>query len=120
LPERGAAWLRRVGERATLKVVNANSHGGGRVSLRLYVASDTPPSAQARRQLIALREALGGAHWDVEVVDVFEHPVLAEADRILATPTLIRLLPPPRLSVIGDFSDARAVAAALDLQDGEA
>lgn len=85
--------------------------------MRLYVARDTAPSAQARRQLEALRERIGGDHWEVEVVDVFEQPGLAEADRILATPVLIRLLPEPRLSVIGDFSDSHAVAAALDLEE---
>lgn len=64
-----------------------------------------------------MRERLGGEHWEVEVVDVFERPALAEADRVLATPVLIRLFPPPRLSVIGDFSDSDAVATALDLQE---
>jgi circadian clock protein KaiB len=88
----------------------------GRVLLRMYVARDSAPSAQARRQLAALRQRLGGERWDVEVVDVFERPALAEADRVLATPVLIRLLPEPRLSVIGDFSDSHAVAVALDLE----
>lgn len=87
------------------------------VSLRLYVASESLPSAQARRQLAALRECPGGDRWEVEVVDVFERPDLAEADRILATPVLIRLQPPPRLSVIGDFSDSDAVVFALDLRE---
>ena len=87
------------------------------MSLRLYVASDSAPSAQARKQLAALRERLGGDEWEVEVVDVFEQPELAEADRILATPVLIRLLPAPRLSVIGDFRDSHAVATALDLEE---
>jgi circadian clock protein KaiB len=90
--------------------------GRGRVALRLYVAGDTAPSAQARRQLQALRERLGGGQWDVEVVDVFDRPGLAEEDRILATPVLIRLRPSPRVSVIGDFSDWRSVATILDLQ----
>jgi KaiB domain len=47
---------------------------------------------------------------------VFQQPALAEADRILATPILIRLFPTRRLSVIGDFADLHAVAAALDLE----
>ena len=89
----------------------------GRVSLRLYVASNSAPSAQARRQLAVLQERLDGEDWELEVVDVFEQPALAEADRILATPVLIRVLPEPRLSVIGDFSDSHAVAVALDLQE---
>jgi circadian clock protein KaiB len=88
-----------------------------RVLLRLYVASGTAPSAQARRQLDDLRERLGGDTWEVEIVDVFEQPDLAEADRVLATPVLMRLFPGRRLSVIGDFSDPYAVAMALDLQE---
>jgi circadian clock protein KaiB len=86
------------------------------VLMRMYVASDSAPSVQARRQLAVLRERFGGEHWEVEVVDVFQQPALAEADRILATPVLIRLLPTRRLSVIGDFGDLEAVASALDLQ----
>jgi circadian clock protein KaiB len=85
----------------------------------MYVARDSAPSAQARRQLAALQERLGGEDWEVEVVDVFEHPDLAEADRILATPVLIRLLASRRLSVIGDFGDLHAVANALDLKEAD-
>lgn len=81
----------------------------------MYVAVDTPPSVLARRQLETLRERLGGEDWVVEVVDVFERPDWAEADRIIATPVLIRLRPAPRLSVIGDLGDWRAVARILDL-----
>jgi circadian clock protein KaiB len=88
------------------------------VALRLYVAGDSAPSALARRQLKTLREQLGGDGWEVEVVDVFDRPDLAEEDRILATPVLIRFLPPPRLGVIGDLSDWRAVAATLNLSEG--
>jgi circadian clock protein KaiB len=101
--------------RNTGKVSEVDEADG--VSLRLYVARDTAPSAQARRQLAALRDRLGGVDWQVEVIDVFEQPELAEADRILATPVLIRLLPGPRLRVIGDFGDLHAVAAALDLEE---
>ena len=99
----------------TLNVVEGDEEGGG-VSMRMYVASDSAPSAQARRQLAVLRERLGGEGWKVEVIDVFEQPALAEADRILATPVLIRLFPTRRLSVIGDFGDLQAVANALDLE----
>jgi circadian clock protein KaiB len=96
-------------------VVTEEDEAGGRVLMRMYVASDSAPSVQARRQLAVLRERFGGEDWEVEVVDVFEQPALAEADRVLATPVLIRLFETRRVSVIGDFSDLRAVATALDL-----
>jgi circadian clock protein KaiB len=104
------------GSRKTAHVTEVGQERG-RVVLRLYVASDTAPSAQARGHVAALRERLGGERWEVEVVDVFERPGLAEVDRVLATPVLIRLFPAPRLSVIGDLGDWRAVATALDLEE---
>ena len=85
------------------------------VALRLYVAADSAPSMLARRQLELVRERLGGEHFGVEVVDVFESPEVAEADGIIATPVLVRLYPEPRLSVIGDLGDWREVARILDL-----
>jgi circadian clock protein KaiB len=85
------------------------------VALRLYVAADSAPSMLARRQLELVRERLGGEDWEVEVVDVFESPEVAEADGIIATPVLVRLYPAPRLSVIGDLGDWREVARILDL-----
>lgn len=105
-------------ERAEETAAAGDPQGDGhRVLLRMYVASNSGPSALARRHLAALRERFGGARWEVEIVDVFEQPALAEADRILATPVLLRLFPPPRLSVIGDFADLHAVARALDLEE---
>jgi circadian clock protein KaiB len=96
--------------------VDEAAEPAGRVLLRMYVARDSVPSTLARRQLGVLRERLGGEDWEVEIVDVFEQPALAEADRVLATPVLIRLFATRRLSVIGDFADVDAVADALDLQ----
>jgi circadian clock protein KaiB len=85
------------------------------VALRLYVAAGSAPSILAQRQLELVRERLGGEDWEVEVVDVFERPEVAEADGIVATPVLVRLSPAPRLSVIGDLGDWREVARILDL-----
>ena len=58
-----------------------------------------------------------GEDWEVEVVDVFESPEVAEAEGIIATPVLVRLCPAPQLSVIGDLGDWREVARVLDLGD---
>lgn len=85
------------------------------VELCLFVAGDTGPSARARRQLERFRTELGDANWRVEVIDVAEHPDLAEQAGIVATPVLIRLAPLPRRSVIGDFGDFEAVADVLGL-----
>jgi circadian clock protein KaiB len=47
---------------------------------------------------------------------VLKHPQLAEDDRILATPTLIKQLPPPLRRVIGDLSDKDKVLLGLEVR----
>jgi circadian clock protein KaiB len=52
----------------------------------------------------------------MRVIDVLEHPQLAEDEKILATPTLIKQLPPPLRRVIGDLSDKEKVLLGLDFR----
>ena len=54
--------------------------------------------------------------YKLEIIDVLEHPQVAEEDRILATPTLIKQLPPPLRRVIGDLSDKDKVLLGLEVQ----
>jgi circadian clock protein KaiB len=50
------------------------------------------------------------------IVDVLEDPDAAEQDRVLATPTLIKQLPPPLRRVIGDLSNKEKVLLGLDVR----
>ena len=84
---------------------------------RLYITGETGRSRQAADNLRALCEVRLAGAYEVEVVDVLDRPDLAEEDRIIATPTVIRLLPTPQRRVIGDLSDLDLAAIALDLQD---
>ena len=54
--------------------------------------------------------------YELEIIDVLEHPEKAEQDKILATPTLIKQLPPPLRRVIGDLSDSEKVLLGLELR----
>jgi circadian clock protein KaiB len=90
----------------------------GAVELCLFVAGETGPSARARRELERLRVELEDGGSRIEVIDVMERPDVAERERILATPVLIRLAPQPRLSMIGDLSDWKVVAEVLELRLG--
>lgn len=82
---------------------------------RLYVMGETARSRAAVEQLRALCRQKLDDHWQVEVVDLKGRPDLADAARIVATPTLDRLEPEPRTRVIGDLSSTDHVAAVLDL-----
>lgn len=84
--------------------------------LCLFVTGRTPQSQRAIDNLrdICETEIQGG--YEVEIVDVLEHPALAESDRILATPTLVRRLPQPMRKIIGDLSDRDKVLLGLDVR----
>jgi circadian clock protein KaiB len=84
-------------------------------SFRLYVAGDGQNSARAIANLTALCHArLEGRHR-IEIVDVFGHPDRALADRIVMTPTLMRVEPAPIRRVIGTLQATDDVVAALGL-----
>ena len=54
--------------------------------------------------------------YELEIIDVLEFPQLAEDEKILATPTLIKQLPPPLRRVIGDLSDKEKVLFGLEVK----
>jgi len=83
--------------------------------LRLYITGRTPRSERAIKNLKRVCDEDLGDQYKLEVIDVLEHPQLAEDERILATPTLIRTLPPPMRRVIGDLSDREKVLLGLDI-----
>ncbi len=89
--------------------------------LRLYIAGRTPAAERAIRNLQALiREAYGeDSPCELEVIDILERPQLAEDERILATPVVIKKLPPPVRRVVGDLSERDKVLIGLDLKGAE-
>ena len=87
-----------------------------RYSLRLYVTGRAANSVRAINNLESLRRAFG-EDCDIQVIDVAQEPRMAEEDRILATPTLVKREPPPVRKIIGDLSDPEKVLLSLDLED---
>ena len=83
--------------------------------LRLYVTGKTPKSERAIANLekICKRDLQG--LYKLRIIDVLENPQLAEDEKILATPTLIKDLPPPLKRIIGDLSNSDKVMLGLDL-----
>ncbi len=86
-------------------------------SFRLYVAGQTERSQAAEANLRALCESRLRGSYELEVIDATEQPGLAEEQRILATPTVVRLAPRPQRRVIGDLSDHQRAAYALGLPE---
>jgi circadian clock protein KaiB len=83
--------------------------------LKLYVAGNTPNSIRALKTLNNILEEEFQGVYALKVIDVLKNPQLAEEDKILATPTLAKILPPPVRKIIGDLSDREKVLIGLDL-----
>jgi circadian clock protein KaiB len=86
--------------------------------LRLYVAGQSPKSLRAFANLKKLCDEHLTGRYEIELVDLVEHPGLARSDDILAIPTLVRRLPAPLRKVIGDLSNTERVLVGLRLDPG--
>ena len=93
------------------------TEGDAGLVLRLYVAGSAPNSTRAHANLLALLERAGVRGYRLEVVDCIKEPQRALQDGVLVTPTLLKLRPEPRETVIGTLGDARKVALTLGLID---
>jgi circadian clock protein KaiB len=85
--------------------------------LRLYVTGATPRSARAISNIRKICEEHLEGRYDLEVVDITEHPMLAEGEQIIAAPTLIKKLPLPLRRFIGDMSQTERILLGLDLRE---
>lgn len=86
-----------------------------RVILKLYVIRMTPNSERAISNLKRICDEEFPGQYDLDVIDIHERPQLAEDEKIMAVPTLIKKLPEPLRRVIGDLSDREQVLLGLDL-----
>jgi circadian clock protein KaiB len=97
-----------------------------RYVLRLYVSGMTPRSARAVRNLQQICDEYLDGRYDLEVIDIYQQPVLTKGEQIIAAPTLVKKLPLPMRRIIGDMSNKERVLLGLDLvsaavtQNGEA
>jgi circadian clock protein KaiB len=86
-----------------------------RYVLRLYVSGMTPRSRNAILRIEKICKEQFDDKYTLEVIDIRQHPVLAKYEQVIATPTLMKLLPLPLRRIVGDFSDQEGVLFGLDL-----
>ena len=84
--------------------------------LRLYVMDSTPKSAAALASLKKICETHLKGRYRITVIDLLKKPQLAKGDQILAIPTVVRRLPSPVRTIIGNLSDTARVLVGLDLR----
>lgn len=83
--------------------------------LKLYVTGASDRSQRAISNLIQLCELHLRNRHEIVIIDVLEQPQIAEAEKILVTPTLIKEFPLPKVRIIGDLSDTKTVLLGLNI-----
>ena len=84
--------------------------------LKLYITGKTARSEEAVSNLKNLCKSKFNDEYELLIIDVLDSPDLAEQDHVLATPTLIKILPLPVRRIIGDLSDTQKVLLGLDIK----
>jgi circadian clock protein KaiB len=88
----------------------------GKYVLRLYVAGASDRSRQAVLRIRRLCEIELKGNFELEVIDVYQQPILARNGQIVATPTLVRELPRPVRRFIGNLSNTTGLFVGLDVE----
>jgi circadian clock protein KaiB len=86
--------------------------------LKLYISGQTSRSERAIANLRRICDERMNGECEMAIIDILERPQMAEDERILATPMLIRQSPPPVRRIIGDLSNIDRVMRELDLPLG--
>ena len=89
--------------------------GRERYILRLFVTGTTVRSQHAIANMRRICEEYLDGRYDLEVIDIYQEPEKTRDLQIVATPTLVKVLPEPLRRVIGDLSDQEKVLAGLNL-----
>jgi circadian clock protein KaiB len=84
-------------------------------SLRLYVTGMTPRSTDAIAAIKSICEEFLPGRYDLEVIDIYQHPEQAREAQVIASPTLLKSLPLPLRRLIGDLSNRKRVLVGLNL-----
>jgi circadian clock protein KaiB len=92
------------------------AHSHAKYLLRLYVAGNTANSSRAIANVRRICEQHLAGRYDLEVVDLYQQPVLSKGEQIVAVPTLIKKLPMPLRKFIGDMSNTERILVGLDLR----
>jgi circadian clock protein KaiB len=91
--------------------------GSGAYVLKLYVTGLSRASGLAIERVRDVCETHLLGRYELEVVDIYQKPALARDEQILATPTLIKVLPAPLRRYIGNLANVEKVLFGLDLRE---
>ena len=89
---------------------------GQKYVLRLYVTGLTPRSLAAIENVKAICEEHLAGRYELEIIDIYQHPEQAADANLIVAPTLIKELPAPLRRFVGDLSETEKILVGLDLR----
>lgn len=81
----------------------------------LYIAGPSPLSRRAIVNTRRICEQHLTGRYQLEVLDLCQHPELAGSEQIIAAPTLMKKAPLPVRRFVGDMSRTEIILRGLDL-----
>lgn len=95
---------------------NLPKNDDGKYILKLYVTGATPNSVHSIENIKKICEEYLQGRYELEVIDIFQQPILSKGEQIIAAPTLVKKLPLPLRKLIGDLSDTDRVLMGLNIK----
>jgi circadian clock protein KaiB len=83
--------------------------------LQLYITGMSENSMRAIENITLFCERYLKDHFDLQIIDIYKDPSIAEEQKIVFSPSLIRQFPLPKRTMIGDLSDTKRVALGLGM-----
>jgi circadian clock protein KaiB len=97
------------------KKVQANVIVEDRFVLQLYVSGMSPKSMEAIENIKRLCDEHLNDAFELEIIDIYKHPEVASQQQIVFSPSLIKSLPLPKKTLVGNFTDKEKVIKALGI-----
>ena len=83
--------------------------------LQLYVSGMSPKSMEAIENIKRLCNEYLKDAFELEIIDIYKNPKIAMEQQIIFSPSLIKRLPLPAKTLVGNFSDSKKVIKGLGI-----
>ena len=83
--------------------------------LRLFITGASPNSIRAVDNIKAFCEKYLKDNYQLEIIDVYQQPAIAEQEQIIALPLLIKKAPGTERRLIGDMSDTQKILQSFNI-----
>src|SRR6476469_7136116 len=82
----------------------------------LFITGASPNSLRAINNIKQICEEHMAGRYQLEIIDVYQQPSIAQQEQIIALPLMIRKHPLPERRLIGDMSETAKILKTLGIE----